>query len=132
VKNQKITLPVASTKPTYIWFNSPWCEWYLAESKPKISEACTALRKAASSGDALGHWVAVSLDVWANAEDVITYLDQHKIQIPTVLDNTKALFNNFGIRSLPSLVVLKPDGTIVHSKTFSSGKDVESFIQQQQ
>lgn len=129
VHNKSITLPVAGNKPTYVWFNSPWCEWYLADSKPATSKACAALRKLASSSSNLGHWVAVSLDVWANEEDVIGYLDQHKLKIPTVLDDTKALFKNFGIRNLPSLVVLKPDGTIIMTKTFTSAKEVELFAQ---
>lgn len=129
VHNKSITLPTPGNKPTYIWFTSPWCEWYLADSKPLISEACTALRKMANSSQNLGHWVAVSIDVWANEEDVIGYLDQHKLNIPTVLDDTKALFKSFGIRNLPSLVVLKPDGTIELTKTFTSAKEVELFAQ---
>ena len=128
VQGQTINLPAKGNKNTYIWFNSPWCEWYLADSKPAISEACTALRKVASSRDDLAHWVAVSLDVWANESDVTGYLEQHQLKIPTVLDNTKAIFKSFGIRSLPSLVVLKPDGTVVQTKTFASAKDVKAFF----
>ena len=128
VQGQTINLPAKGNKNTYIWFNSPWCEWYLADSKPAISEACTALRKVANSRDDLGQWVAVSLDVWANESDVTGYLEQHQLKIPTVLDNTKAIFKSFGIRSLPSLVVLKPDGTVVQTKTFASAKDVKAFF----
>lgn len=128
VQEKTITLPIAGPKNTYIWFNSPWCEWYLADSKPATSAACTALRKIASNRADLGHWVAISLDVWANKTDVIGYLEQHQLTIPTVLENSKTIFSSFGIRDLPSLVVLKPDGTIVQTRTFGSAKEVEEFF----
>lgn len=97
-----------------ILFFSPWCEWYLAESRPEISEACRLGRerveKRALEGDR--KWVAVSDRLWATVSDLEQYQSDTQTKVPLALDSTGEVFRLFGVRQIPAIAVID-DGRLV-------------------
>ena len=111
--------------PTHLWFTAPWCEWYLAESKPDTSAACKAVRELAVASENKS-WLGISLDVWADKDDVLAFTREHKITIPFILDDEKLLFNAFNIRDIPAIVIIQPDGSF-EKKSFANAEEVKAF-----
>lgn len=123
--NGESAVIINKQSPSYLWFTAPWCEWYFAESKPNTSAACKALRELAVASKKKS-WLGVSLDVWADNDDVLAFTQEHKITIPFILDDEKLLFNAFNIRDIPAIVIIQPDGSF-EKKSFANADEVNAF-----
>lgn len=102
-------------RPTVLAFLSPWCESYLATSRPGLAQSCRAMREqvAAMSGDKRVRWLGVASGLWASREDLAKYRDEHHIGIPLTLDESGALFRRFRVTHVPTLLLLDAQGHIV-------------------
>ena len=100
-----------------ILFFSSWCEWYLEKSRPVTAKACARARKAisvmAEIKDSGVDWVGVSGGPWSSADDLSAYRLKHKITISLALDNSGDLFRSFGIRDIPTVVLIDSRGKIM-------------------
>jgi peroxiredoxin len=101
-------------RPTVILFLSPWCESYLAESRPQRAAACRRAREQSESlaADTHARWVGIASGLWASNEDLIAYRDEKHIRVPLTLDETGSLFRTFGVTDVPVLLVVDPDGRV--------------------
>jgi peroxiredoxin len=106
--------------PTVLVFLSPWCESYLASSRPERSAACRAVREQVEGLAATGgrtRWLGIASGLWADRADLAQYGAEHKIAIPLVLDESGTLFRRFGVTNVPTLVVVDADGRIVRRRS---------------
>jgi thiol-disulfide isomerase/thioredoxin len=105
----------AAGKPTVLAFLSPWCESYLAESRPQLAANCRGAREQlqARAADPGIRWIGVASGLWASAEDLIGYRDQYHVTIPLTLDASGRLFREFDVRSVPTLLLIDSQGRIV-------------------
>ena len=101
-------------RPLALVFFSPWCESYLAQSRPERAKACRSARTQidALSADSAVRWVGIASGLWTTREEVAEYRDNHKIAYPIVLDESGALFRAFDVMSVPVVVVLDGDARI--------------------
>ena len=104
----------AGSRPTVIFFMSPWCESYLEKSRPERSAAC---KRAREQGERLSHdagvrWIGVASGLWSTATDLGGYRDQHQITVPLALDESGSIFRRFGVRDVPVFIVVSPKGEI--------------------
>jgi peroxiredoxin len=101
--------------PTVFVFLSPWCESYLATTRPTVSANCRTAREQVT---ALSHnhhvrWLGVASGLWATPEDLEDYRSKYKVGIPLTLDETGTLFREFGVTNTPTMIVANADGKIV-------------------
>jgi len=101
-------------RPTVIWFLSPWCESYLAKSRPKRAAACQAAREQGErlSKDGRARWVGIASGLWATAEHLDTYRKDNQVGIPLSLDETGVIFRSFGVTNVPTLMIVDGKGRI--------------------
>jgi peroxiredoxin len=103
-------------KPTVIAFITPWCESYLKKSRPAVSDSCRKTRetltRAYEGAPAGASWIAISSRVWSTQEDLSDYQAQLHVKHPVVLDATGEIFKLFGIREVPTVVIVGTDGII--------------------
>jgi thiol-disulfide isomerase/thioredoxin len=110
--------PSRDGKPRAVLFFSPWCESYLATSRPAMAAACRQAREVASSLAAQGkaHWLGVASGLWASAKDLADYQANPKTPVPPdlplTLDADGHLFRAFGVREVPSLAIIDGKGRI--------------------
>ena len=109
--------PFALQEPgrtTALVFVSPWCESYLAKSRPQRAAACRAMREQVESlvGTAQVRWLVVASGLWATREDLVAYRDEHKLAVPLALDESGTLFRSFGVRDVPAVVLLDANARI--------------------
>jgi peroxiredoxin len=98
----------AGHRPLALVFLSPWCESYLAQSRPARAGACRAVRTRieAMASDPSVRWVGIASGLWATRDEVAEYRDKNKIPYPIVLDESGALFRAFDVSSVPVIVLL--------------------------
>jgi thiol-disulfide isomerase/thioredoxin len=109
-----LPLPAAQGKPRALMFFSPWCESYLKESRPATAQACQRVREEAESLAANNgvEWLAVASPVWSSDKEVAEFARSKKSRMPMRLDKDGALFNAFGVRQIPSVVLLDKQGRV--------------------
>jgi thiol-disulfide isomerase/thioredoxin len=102
-------------RPTVFVFLSPWCESYLATTRPTVSASCRSARQQVSAlaRDRRVRWLGIASGLWATPEDVRAYQKNYKVTIPLTLDASGTLFREFRINEVPTLIVADAQGKIV-------------------
>lgn len=113
ITGQTLSL-TTSAKPTALVFFAPWCEWYLAESRPDMSQICTKKRLQIETlmqkTESSINWVGISTNIWTNEDDLKQYQSDMQTALPLVLDKTGSLFDSYDITDVPAVVVLDKYG----------------------
>ncbi|SDF30888.1 Thiol-disulfide isomerase or thioredoxin [Massilia sp. PDC64] len=114
-KVEGVDLPAgAAGKPRALVFFSPWCETYLRATRPATAQACRRVREDATRLMKQGgvDWLAVAAPLWTSAAELAAYAKTHPGTPPLALDRDGAAFAAFGIRAIPSVVLLDADGRV--------------------
>ena len=104
-----------SKQRTVLVFLSPWCESYLATSRPGLAADCRDVREkvealAAKPGT---RWLGVASGLWATPVELAAYRDEHKVSIALTLDDSGNLFREFRVMNVPTVVVTDGNGKII-------------------
>jgi hypothetical protein len=102
-------------RPTVLVFLSPWCESYLATTRPAISASCRRIREQvdALAQDQRVRWIGIASGLWASADDLRKYRDDYKIGIPLTLDESGALFRIFRVADVPTVLIADAQGKLI-------------------
>jgi thiol-disulfide isomerase/thioredoxin len=101
--------------PTVLVFLSPWCESYLATTRPAISASCrrTRLQVGELSKDQHVRWLGIASGLWANADELREYQTENKVGIPLTLDESGALFRTFRVTDVPTVLIADANGKLI-------------------
>jgi peroxiredoxin len=104
----------ADSGPLVLVFLSPWCESYLATSRPAASESCRRMREQVSElvGAHGVRWLGIASGLWATPEDLRDYRKQYGVAMPLTLDESGALFRQFGVTEVPTALMIDRQGRI--------------------
>lgn len=119
-----------ASKPQGLVFLSPWCEWYLEETRPDVSKACAYVREQTETlveQDSMD-WIGISTSLWTNLQDLQDYRASHKLNLPLILDQDSRLFHLFGISQFPAVVLLDENGKI-RKMMHPAGKEFPDEVQ---
>ena len=108
-------LNAAGSQPTVLVFMSPWCETYLAKSRPAVAASCRAVREqvTALSHDEHVRWLGIASGLWADKDGLRAYQHEHSLTMPLALDESGALFRRFRVMHVPTLLVFDAHGQLV-------------------
>jgi peroxiredoxin len=112
-------------QPTVLVFLSPWCESYLATSRAAMSENCRKVREqvdALAKQDPGVRWLGIASGIWATKEDLSKYQADYKVKITLALDESGAWFRAFGVRRVPTVLIIDSRGMI---KSRLAGDDAQ-------
>ena len=105
-----------TAKPiTVLVFLSPWCESYLAASRPMLAENCRNMRSQVSglAADPRVRWLGVASGLWADSEDLRKYRRQYQLAIPLTLDASGAVFREFRVTDVPTVLIADDHGKLL-------------------
>ena len=106
---------LAALRPTVFVFLSPWCESYLATTRPAVSANCRRVREQvnALAPQRKVRWLGIASGLWAKPDDLRTYRKDYNVTIPLALDSSGTLFREFRVNDVPTVVVADAAGRIV-------------------
>lgn len=105
----------AQGQPTVLLFLSPWCESYLAKSRPAMAQSCRAARERADvlARDNRARWLGIASGLWASRDELADYQREHHVAMPLALDDSGALFRRFRVMHVPTVIVLDAQGKVL-------------------
>ena len=103
------------SRHTILVFLSPWCESYLATTRPALSANCRRMREQVSalSGERNARWLGIPSGLWATPEDLREYRTKYRVRIPLSLDESGALFRAFNVTRVPAVLIADGSGRIL-------------------
>ena len=103
------------SRRTILVFLSPWCEAYLATTRPEVSMNCRRMREqvAALAGERDVRWLGIASGLWATPQDLREYRTKYHVDIPLALDASGALFRSFSVTEVPAALIADGDGRIM-------------------
>jgi len=124
-KHFELLHPAAPQKLTVLVFLSPWCESYLATTRPEVSANCRSVREqvTALAADPHVRWLGIASGLWANSEDLRQYRTENKVPIPLTLDASGDVFRAFRVNEVPTVLVADAGGRIVRRIEGSAAQD---------
>jgi peroxiredoxin len=97
-------------------FMLPWCESYLADTRPAAAASCRQVREQVEmlqqQDDGL-RWLGINSGLWTMPGDLQNYSRQYGTTLPLALDADSHLFRAFHITSAPTVIVTDAEGRIV-------------------
>ncbi|NUO74105.1 MAG: TlpA family protein disulfide reductase [Frateuria sp.] len=104
-----------AAQPTVLVFLSPWCESYLADSRPAFATACRRMREqvTALAGAPGVRWLGIASGLWTNRDDLAAWRKRYGVPVPLALDADGALFRRFGVMHVPTVLLADAQGRIV-------------------
>ena len=107
--------PAKAPRPTVLVFLSPWCESYLATTRPTVAANCRNVREQlnARARDPRVRCLGIASGLWAMPEDLRKYRVDYKVAMPLTLDASGTLFREFRVNDVPTVIVADGSGRIV-------------------
>jgi peroxiredoxin len=104
----------AGSRSTVVMFLSPWCESYLAESRPARAAQCRSAREQseALAKTSNARWIGISSGLWSTSDELIKYRDEQHIAIPLSIDESGATFREFAVKEVPTFLVIDSKGRV--------------------
>jgi thiol-disulfide isomerase/thioredoxin len=114
---------------TVLVFLSPWCESYLATTRPEVSANCRSAREQVSAlaADPRLRWLGIASGLWANAEDLRKYRAEYKVTIPLTLDASGDVFRAFRVNDVPTILIADAGGRVVRRIEGSATRDAAAL-----
>ncbi len=108
-------LDAQDQRPTVLVFLSPWCESYLANSRPQLAANCRRARVQveAAAKESKARWIGVASGLWATTDDLRGYQKKHDVRIPLVLDESGDTFHSFEVVEVPTVLIADAHGRVV-------------------
>jgi peroxiredoxin len=115
----------ADPRPTVLVFLSPWCESYLATTRPVLSANCRRMREQVNELDGArdARWLGIASGFWATPEDLREYRSKYAVTMPLTLDESGAIFRTFDVTEVPVALIVDGRGRIVRK---IDGRDMET------
>jgi thiol-disulfide isomerase/thioredoxin len=110
---------------TVLVFLSPWCESYLAATRPEVAANCRSTREQFNqwSADPRVRWLGVASGLWANAGDLRRYRKDNNIAIPLTLDASGEIYRRFRVNDVPTVLIADSGDRIVRRVEGNALKD---------
>jgi peroxiredoxin len=104
-----------AARPTVLVFLSPWCESYLATTRPEVSASCRRMREqvGALADEHGARWLGIASGLWARAADLSDYRSKYHVDMPLALDESGALFRAFNVTQVPTALITDGAGRIL-------------------
>jgi peroxiredoxin len=102
-------------RPTALVFLSPWCESYLAQSRPALAANCRTAREQVEAAVKSGRtrWIGVASGLWATTDDLRGYQKKYGMKFPLVLDESGDTFRAFDVAQVPTVLFADDHGRVV-------------------
>ncbi|ALS97142.1 TlpA family protein disulfide reductase [Lacimicrobium alkaliphilum] len=130
---QPLSEPKQPPRPLeLLYFTATWCDWYLEERRPDMSQNCIEQQKQANALSQLYPDLAITgvlSHLWTNEEALDKYKRRHQVTFKLTIDEAGSHFFRHKIKRFPTYLMLVDGKPALRSQ---NAEDIRRFMQQQQ
>jgi len=118
-----LSLSLDDNKTHALFFSATWCDWYLKDSRPLVSQQCIRAQQVVntiSQQTQQIQWQGILSRLWTGAQELKSYVKKYAITHPVAIDASNELFHQYTIKDLPSLVVVQNGKVLFKTSDFSN------------
>jgi len=116
---------------TALFFTATWCDWYLEESRPAMSQNCVLGQQqinALYQGSSDLNYLGVISHLWTGDKELAEYKNKYQIDYPLLIDSNNQEFVRFNVKDFPTLILLKQGEEVYRTSDFSDKNAVANAI----
>jgi len=116
-----------------LFFLSTWCDWYLKDTRPGMSANCTNAQQLVNTlykDTPQLNWQGIASRLWTGNKELDAYKEKYHIAHPLVVDTSGDTFLEYGVKSLPTLVLTKNGREIFRETDFSDPVTLTKTVKQ--
>lgn len=132
-QEQDIKLTLNDGNTHALFFTATWCDWYLKESRPQVSQNCTlAQQNVNSSYNKFPNitWNGIVSRLWTGDKDMLDYKKKYAIEHPLAIDKSNRLFHQYTVTDLPTLILIKDNKVILKTTDLSDKEKLMTLLSQ--
>ena len=125
------SLVTNTEKITALFFTSTWCDWYLAESRPTISQNCISGQQQANAlykTSSELNWLGITSRLWTGDKELAEYKDKYQIDYPLAIDTNDQEFVRYKVKDFPTLILLQDGKEVFRTSDFSDEQKVADAV----
>jgi thiol-disulfide isomerase/thioredoxin len=95
---------------TILFFSATWCDWYLKDSRPAISQQCTDAQRVVNElyeKFPNWNWMGVASRLWTKENDLQEYVKRYSVKHDFAIDTSNEAFFTYKVKDIPTLLILK-------------------------
>ncbi len=128
-----ITLNLDDNKPHALFFTATWCDWYLKDSRPAISQQCInaqhSINEFKGQFDNI-RWQGIISRLWTGEPELASYVKKYQITFPMAIDASNSVFHHYKVKDLPTLVIVKNGEVLFKTSDLSNPKFIKEQLSQ--
>lgn len=116
---------------TVLLFTATWCDWYLADTRPQMSEACVQGQKNVNQIFAEHPELplqGIVSHLWTGPKELKEYVQKYAIKHPIGIDESGDMFFTYGIKQFPTMLILKNGVQVYRTHDLANSADVSKII----
>lgn len=116
---------------TSVFFTATWCDWYLKDTRPKVSENCAAGQKLFNQFSRKYpkmNPIGVLSPLWTALPELKDYQKQHRIIYRQIIDIDSVAAIKYQVKDNPTLLVFKDGKEMLRVTDFNHEKVVEAEL----
>ena len=119
-------LDMTADKTHVLFMTATFCDWYLADSRPAMSQACIASQKEVNQMQGQFpnlNWQVIVSHLWTGPKELAEYRDKYDISLPLSIDTQGDLFFRYNIRHFPTILVMRDKKVVFRTSETKVLKD---------
>ena len=120
LQGRKFKLSENKGKPVLLAFGATWC--------PSCREEIPRLKEIFANYGKKG-LVMVNIDIQESQDKVSRFADRYKLTYPVLLDEKAEVARSYGVRGIPTLVLVDKEGMILCSQCRSVERYLDKMLQ---
>jgi peroxiredoxin len=116
---------------TVLLFTATWCDWYLADTRPQMSQACIEGQKSFSQLYAKHpklSFQGIVSHLWTESKELKNYAQKYGIEHPFSIDESGDTFFAYGVRQFPTMIILKEGEEVYRTSELANSADLSQAI----
>lgn len=113
-------------------FTATWCDWYWAETRPEASRSCIQAQQVVNGLHEKYldvRWLGVINRLWTGDKDLAEYKSKFAVQHAAQIDKSNRLFHQYGINTLPVLLLIEKGEVVGKITDFSDPAAVAAQLE---
>ncbi len=125
-------LPIPEKKgSSAILFTATWCDWYLKDTRPLMSENCTkaqSILNNAAEKFSDTNWQLVVNRLWTGKKELLQFTEKYKVVIDSSVDASNRAFLENNVKDFPTLIIYQNGKEKGRITDFSNSEKTEKNV----